>query len=57
MGVSISVNTSPLAGKAGSKLTLNDLKMRLLEEAENDVALTVLSEGKSSIQVRGRGDL
>lgn len=43
MGVSISVNTSPLAGKAGSKLTLNDLKMRLLEEAENDVALTVLS--------------
>lgn len=57
MGVSISVNTSPLAGKAGSKLTLNDLKMRLLEEAENDVALTVLGEGKSSIQVRGRGDL
>ena len=52
MGVSISVNTSPLAGKAGSKLTLNDLKMRLLEEAENDVALTVLGEGKSSIQVR-----
>lgn len=26
MGVSISVNTSPLAGKAGSKLTLGDLK-------------------------------
>lgn len=57
MGVSISVNTSPLAGKSGSKVTLNDLKQRLLEEAENDVALTVTSEGKSSIQVRGRGDL
>ena len=57
MGVSVSVNTSPLAGKSGSKITLNDLKLRLLEEAENDVALTVKVESKSSIQVRGRGDL
>jgi GTP-binding protein len=57
MGVSISVNTSPLAGKSGSKVALNDLKQRLEEEAENDVALTVVSEGKSAIQVRGRGDL
>lgn len=31
MGVSISVNTSPLAGKAGTKVTLNDIKQRLLE--------------------------
>lgn len=31
MGVSISVNTSPLAGRAGSKVTLNDIKQRLLE--------------------------
>jgi GTP-binding protein len=30
MGVSISVNTSPLAGKSGSKVTLNDIKQRLL---------------------------
>lgn len=29
MGVSISVNTSPLAGKEGSKITLNDIRMRL----------------------------
>lgn len=29
MGVSISVNTSPLAGKEGTKVTLNDLKVRL----------------------------
>ena len=29
MGVSVSVNTSPLAGKSGSKVTLNDLKQRL----------------------------
>jgi alpha-glucosidase (family GH31 glycosyl hydrolase) len=59
MGVSVSVNTSPLAGKEGSKITLNDLKSRLKEEAENDVALTVITEAKGtgSVQVRGRGDL
>ena len=59
MGVSISVNTSPLAGKEGTKVTLNDIKNRLKEEAENDVALTVIAEGKGSgsVQVRGRGDL
>lgn len=59
MGVSISVNTSPLAGKEGTKVTLNDIKNRLKEEAENDVALTVIADGKGtgSVQVRGRGDL
>ena len=59
MGVSISVNTSPLAGKEGQKMTLNDLRTRLLDEAENDVALEVSSTGKSAgtIQVKGRGDL
>ncbi len=31
MGVSISVNTSPLAGKEGTKITLNDLRQRLKE--------------------------
>jgi GTP-binding protein len=59
MGVSISVNTSPLAGKEGTKIALNDIKVRLKEEAENDVALTVLTDakGSGSVQVRGRGDL
>ena len=58
MGVSISVNTSPLAGKEGTKITLNDLRNRLKEEAENDVALTVTdAKGTGAVQVRGRGDL
>lgn len=59
MGVSINVNTSPLAGKEGTKVSLNDLKQRIKEEAENDVALFVDLGGKSStsIMVRGRGDL
>ena len=33
MGVSLNVNTSPFAGKEGTKLTLADIKNRLLEEA------------------------
>ena len=58
MGVTIAVNTSPFAGKEGSKLTLNDLKNRFKEEAENDVALEVLTTEKSSgVTLRGRGDL
>jgi GTP-binding protein len=59
MGVSINVNTSPFAGKEGEKLTLNDLKLRLLEEAENDVALEVNigNKNSTSIMVKGRGDL
>jgi len=31
MGVSLNVNTSPFAGKEGTKLTLADIKNRLLE--------------------------
>ena len=59
MGVSININNSPFAGKEGTKVTLNDLKTRLLEEAENDVALEVNPGGKNStsVLVRGRGDL
>ena len=59
MGVTITVNTSPFAGKDGSKLTLNDLKNRFIEEAENDVALEVItgSDKSSGVTVRGRGDL
>lgn len=41
MAISVNVNTSPLAGKEGDKLTLNDIKNRLTEESENDVALLV----------------
>ena len=33
MGVSVNVNTSPFAGKEGTKITLNEIKKRLLEEA------------------------
>jgi len=32
MGVTIYVNTSPLCGKEGTKITYNDLKNRLKDE-------------------------
>ena len=59
MGVSVNVNTSPFAGKEGTKMTLNDIKNRLIEESENDVALDVNPGGKTStsVMVKGRGDL
>lgn len=59
MAISINVNTSPLAGKEGDKLTLNDIKNRVIEESENDVALLVESSKNktNAITVRGRGDL
>lgn len=59
MGVSINVNTSPFAGKEGTKMTLNDIKNRLIEESENDVALEVNPGNRTStsVMVKGRGDL
>ena len=58
MGVSISINSSPLAGKDGVKVNFNDLKTRLKEEADIDVALEVTPNDKQSfITVLGRGDL
>lgn len=59
MAISVNVNTSPLAGKEGDKLTLNDIKNRVTEESENDVAL-LIETGKNktnAITIRGRGDL
>lgn len=61
MSVSIASNTSPLAGKdGGQKLTYNQIKQRLQEESENDVALRVGGLDKkdgNSLMVEGRGDL
>lgn len=62
MSVSINVNTSPIAGKEGSKMSKNAIKQRLLEEADNDVALRL--EGvdnnkndSAEMTIKGRGDL
>lgn len=60
IGISVNVNTSPLAGKDGNKLTKSALKARLTSEAENDVALRIDTgdgSGNTDIVIEGRGDL
>ncbi|KAJ1859504.1 hypothetical protein GGH12_000459 [Coemansia sp. RSA 1822] len=58
ISVTFSVNDSPLAGREGTLLTSNMIRDRLLREAETNVALQIVSDGKSeSMEVRGRGEL
>ena len=52
------VNTSPLAGQSGKKLTSRMIGDRLFKEAETNIALRVTqSENKESFEVSGRGEL
>lgn len=61
ISVNVYVNTSPLAGKEGSKISSTALKDRLKREAENDVSLRVKFDDKGGnekgIEIQGRGDL
>ena len=52
------VNTSPLAGRSGKKLTSRMIGERLFKEAETNIALRVTqSANKESFEVSGRGEL
>jgi len=58
MSISISVNTSPLAGKDGTKLTSTKIRERLLAEDENNVGITFSeNENKDYFEISGRGEL
>lgn len=59
MAITISVNTSPLAGTEGTKVTSRMIRDRLFAEAETNVAITVKDsgEGGDSFEVGGRGEL
>ena len=58
MAITISVNTSPLAGKEGSKVTSRMIRDRLMYEAETNVAIRVTEiSGSDSFEVAGRGEL
>ncbi len=58
ISMTFSVNTSPLAGLEGDKLTSRMIQERLQREAEGNVALTVSqNEEKDSFDVAGRGEL
>ncbi len=58
IAVTISINTSPLAGLDGSKVTSRVLRRRLLDEANGNVAIEVreCDDGKG-YEVAGRGEL
>ncbi len=58
MSITITVNTSPLAGKEGKKLTSTQIRDRLLQEAQNNVGITFAeNNGNDSFVVSGRGEL
>jgi GTP-binding protein len=63
LSIDLSVNTSPLVGKEGTKYTSSQIRERLVRESENDVALKInfgdktTSKSDSSFEIQGRGDL
>jgi GTP-binding protein TypA/BipA len=58
LSVTIGQNTSPLAGKDGSKLTARQIKDRLLAEMVGNVSIRVLeTERPDTWEVQGRGEL
>jgi GTP-binding protein len=58
IAMTFSVNTSPLAGQEGSKLTSRQIGARLFQEAEGNVAIRVTeTTDKDAFEVAGRGEL
>ena len=58
LGLTIGINTSPLAGQDGSKLTARMLKSRLDQELVGNVSLRVVNtERPDTWEVQGRGEL
>lgn len=58
MSIKITVNSSPLAGTEGKKLTSTQIRDRLILENQNNVGIT-FSENKNndSFEISGRGEL
>jgi len=58
MSITIGVNTSPLAGKEGDKLTARQIRGRLDQELVGNVSLRVAdTERPDTYEVQGRGEL
>ncbi|MFL2887505.1 MAG: translational GTPase TypA [Pelagibacterales bacterium MED-G40] len=58
MSIKITVNSSPLAGTEGKKLTSTQIRDRLILEAQNNVGITFSeNENKDSFEISGRGEL
>jgi len=58
MSIAITVNNSPFAGQEGNKVTSNNIRDRLLAEAETNVAISFSeNEKKDAFEIGGRGEL
>jgi GTP-binding protein len=58
MSITISVNSSPLAGTEGKKLTSTQIRDRLLSEAQNNVGINFSQNANvDSFVISGRGEL
>jgi GTP-binding protein len=58
LSITIGINTSPLAGKEGSKLTARQVRERLERELVGNVSLRVLDTDRPEAwEVQGRGEL
>jgi GTP-binding protein len=58
LGVTIGINSSPLAGQSGTKLTARQVRDRLEQELVGNVAVRVLdTERRDTWEVQGRGEL
>ncbi len=58
LAMTFSINSSPMAGKEGSKVTSRMIGDRLMAEAEGNVAIRITqADNKDSFEVAGRGEL
>jgi len=58
MSITITVNSSPLAGTEGKKLTSTQIRERLILEAENNVGISFdENKNKDAFIISGRGEL
>jgi len=58
MSITVGVNTSPLAGKDGDKITARQIRARLDQELVGNVSLRVKeTERPDTFEVQGRGEL
>ena len=58
LGMTIGINTSPLAGRSGTRLTARQVQDRLEQELVGNVAIRVLdTERPDTWEVQGRGEL
>ena len=58
MSIKVTVNSSPLAGVEGKKLTSTQIRNRLILEAENNVGINFSeNEDRDAFEISGRGEL